>query len=124
MSFIPYDERLVSPVREMDDKFMKIQALIDAKKEQLAVKQHKLKRIAKQNQFLAAVKDDYAKYHAHMSKQKQEQLQALKVLDAYIQDLTQSGELTTHNIEDAREEQKKILQEMNAIKAHLDEMVS
>lgn len=123
MSFIPYDDRIVSPMREMDDKFMKIQALIDAKKEQLATKQHKLKRIAKQNTFLEAVKQDYSKYYSYIAKQKQEQLQALNVLENYIRDLTQSGELTKHNIEDAHEEQRKILQEMNAIKANLDELI-
>lgn len=123
MAFIPYEARIVLPIRDMDDQFMKIQDLIDAKKTFLLRKQKKLRFISKQNRFLEAVKNDYAKYYNYISEQKRDQIRALRVLDEYIKDLTLSGKLTKHNIEDAKEEQAKILREVKTIKSGLDELV-
>ena len=117
------EARIVLPIREMDDKFMKIQELIEAKKMLLLEKQKKLKRITKQNQFLEGIKSDYAKYYNYISQQKRDQIQALQVLDEYINDLTLSGKLTKHNIEDAKEEQIRILKEVKLIKDSLDDVV-
>ena len=63
------------------------------------------------------------KYYNYISQQKKDQIRALQVLDEYINDLTISGKLTKHNIEDAKEEQKKILREVNYIKNGLDSIV-
>lgn len=112
------------PLKEKDDRFMKIQELIDAKRELLIKKQKKLKFISKQNKFLETVKNDYAKYYSYITQQKRDQINALKVLDEYINDLTMSGQLTKHNIEDAKEEQHKILKEVNSIKHSLDEIIN
>ena len=102
---------------------MHIQELIDAKKKFLINKQKKLKFITKQNKFLDAVKSDYQKYYGYIIQQKREQITALEVLDQYINDLTLSGKLTKHNIEDAKEEQSKILSELNSIKGSLDSII-
>lgn len=115
--------RIVLPIREMDDQFMKIQELIDAKKMLLIQKQNKLKRISKQNRFLEEVKNDYARYYSYINQQKKDQIRALQVLDEYINDLTLSGKLTKHNIEDAKEEQNKILREVSSIKESLDSVI-
>ena len=123
MSIIPYEARIVVPIREMDDKFMKIQDLIDAKKNLLLEKQKKLRFISKQNRFLEAVKNDYTKYYNYISEQKRDQIRALHALNEYIKDLTLSGKLTKHNIEDAKEEQAKILREVKNIKSGLDQLV-
>jgi flagellar biosynthesis chaperone FliJ len=42
------------------------------------------------------------------------------VLNNYIQDLTISGKLSKHNIEDAKHEQSKILNELKTIQKGLD----
>ena len=123
MAIIPYEAKIIVPIREMDDKFIKIQDLIDAKKKMLLDKQKKLRFISKQNRFLEAVKNDYSKYHNYITEQKRDQIKALHVLDEYIKDLTLSGKLTKHNIEDAKEEQSKILREVKSIKESLDNLV-
>ena len=123
MNIIQYDAQLVVPVREMDDRFIQIQELIDAKRKLLLDKQKKLRFINKQNKFLEAVKNDYAKYNNYITQQKIDQIKALEVLDEYIKDLTLSGKLTKHNIEDAKEEQFKILNEVKSIKESLDSIV-
>ncbi len=123
MAIVPYDAKIIVPLRERDNQFIQLQDLIDAKKKLLLDKQKKLRFISKQNRFLEAVKNDYTKYHSYISQQKRDQIKALQVLDEYIKDLTLSGKLTKHNIEDAKEEQNKILREVKSIKESLDELV-
>ena len=123
MSIIPYQANIVIPIRERDNQFMQLQDLIDAKKKLLLDKQKKLRFISKQNRFLESVKQDYSKYHAYISQQKSDQIKALQVLDEYIKDLTLSGKLTKHNIEDAKEEQFRILNEVKSIKKSLDSII-
>ena len=115
--------RIMIPIRENDERFTHLQELIDAKRNMLVDKQKKLTFIAKQNRFLDAVKNDYEKFSGYITQQKRDQIRALQVLDEYIKDLSLSGKLTKHNIEDAKEEQSKILRELNSIKESLDSII-
>jgi hypothetical protein len=119
---IPHNSNLNS-LAKRDEEFMKIQNLIDIKRFFLLEKQKKLKRISKQNQFLDEVKNDYNKYYNYINQQKQDQIIALNTINKYIDDLTYSGELSKHNIEDAKEEQRKILKEIKDIKMGLDSLI-
>lgn len=121
---VPYQARLVVPIRENDERFIQIQELIDVKRDMLINKQKKLCFISKQNRFLDAVKNDYEKFYGYISQQKKDQIRSLQILDEYIKDLTLSGQLTKHNIEDAKEEQRKILKEVNSIKESLDTLIN
>jgi len=120
---VPYQAKIIMPIRETDDRFIQIQELIDVKRQMLIDKQKKLRLISKQNRFLDAVKTDYEKYYNYIAQQKKDQIRALEVLDEYIKDLTLSGSLTKYNIEDAKEEQRKILNEMRVIRESLDELI-
>jgi len=120
---VPYQTRVIIPIRVNDEKFIHIQGLIEAKRNMLIEKQKKLRFITKQNIFLDAVRHDYDKFCGHINQQKRDQIKALEVLDEYIRDLTLSGKLTKHNIEDAKEEQSKILRELNSIKKSLDSII-
>ena len=83
----------------------------------------KIRFISKQNKFLDAVKHDYAKYYGYIIKQKRDQIEALDLLNNYIHDLTVSGKLSRHNIEDAKHEQYKILNELKNIQKGLDSII-
>jgi hypothetical protein len=111
------------PLAKQDEQFLHIEELIEAKRRMLLDKQKKLKFISKQNQFLDVVKDDYSKYYNYISKQKQDQIKALEILNSYIRDLTTSGKLTKHNIDDANFEQNKILREIKSIRKGLDSIM-
>lgn len=124
MNIGAYEARIVVPLRERDNQFMKIQELIEAKRELLLKKQKKLNFISKQNEFLEGIKEDYTRYYEYISQQKRDQIRALELLDEYIKDLTRSGKLTKHNIEDAVEEQQKIFNEVKSIKKGLDSIIS
>ena len=93
--------------------------MIKAKKNLLLSKQEKLEKISKNNHFLNEIKNDYQEYYNYIKKQKEEQILALNMLNEYIKDLSLSGELSKHNINDSKYEQKKILNEINSIKEGL-----
>ena len=114
----------VSGLKERNNQFLQIQQLIEAKRDLLYNKQKKLKSIQKQNEFLGVVRDDYRKYQDYISKQKADQIQALQIINGYLNDLTETGKLSKYNIEDAKAEQKKIMGEVNSIRAGLDNIMN
>ena len=106
-----------------DQQLLQIENLIDAKRKMLIDKQKKFKNLTKQNEFLNEVKQDYNKYYGYIVKQKEDQMSALTMLNGYIKDLTTSGTLSKNNIEDAKNEQEKILTEINSIKKGIDDII-
>jgi hypothetical protein len=107
-----------------DEQLLQIEELINSKRKMLLDKQKKMRFISNQNKFLDAVKNDYAKYYSYIAQQKRDQINALGLLNNYIHDLTVSGKLSTHNIEDAKYEQSKILHELKNIKKGLDSIIN
>ncbi len=112
------------PLVKRDEQLLQIEELINAKRKMLLDKQKKIRFISKQNKFLDAVKDDYAKYYGYIVKQKREQIEALDLLNNYINDLTVSGKLSKNNVEDAKHEQSKILKELKNIQKGLDDIIN
>jgi hypothetical protein len=106
-----------------DEQFLHLQELIVFKRKMLLEKQRKLHNITKQNQFLNAIKNDYQKYNNYINQQKMEQIDALNLLNNYINDLTTSGKLSKNNIDDANYEQERITKEINKIKKGLDNII-
>ena len=106
-----------------DQRFIQLQQLIDFKRKMLLDKQIKYAKISKQNHFLEEIKNDYSNYSNYIMKQKQEQIQALEILNNYVRDLTNSGNLSKQNAKDAKYEQKKIIKELKSIKHNLDEII-
>jgi len=106
-----------------DQQLLQIENLIDAKRKMLIDKQKKFKNLTKENEFLNEVKQDYNKYYGYIVKQKEDQMSALTMLNGYIKDLTISGTLSKNNIEDAKNEQQKILTEINSIKKGIDDII-
>jgi hypothetical protein len=106
-----------------DQQFIQLQHLIDSKRKLLLEKQIKYKKILKQNHFLEEIKNDYSTYSNYIMKQKQEQIQALEILQNYVRDLSVSGKLSKQNVKDAKYEQKKIVKELKSIKHNLDEVI-
>jgi len=112
------------PLELTDNEFLQLQLVIEAKRNMLLKKQKKIQRISKENTFLQQVKDDYLKYNNYIIKQKEEQVKALDLLNNYIKDLTNSGELSENNIKDAKHEQNKIKKELKTIQLGLDKLMN
>ena len=109
---------------EAESEYLQLQYIIQAKRNMLLKKQKRIQKIAKQNAFLENIKNDYLKYNNYIVKQKQDQITALGLLNTYIDDLNKSGELSKHNIQDAKIEQNKIVKELKAIKRGLDKVMN
>jgi uncharacterized membrane protein YgaE (UPF0421/DUF939 family) len=125
MEIIPYQIVLsLDQLNRRDDKFYQIQKLIDNKRRFLLQKQKKIHLIERHNHFLTEVKNDYTRYFTYILQQKYQQMKAMEILNNYIRDLTISGKLSKQNLEDAKQEQKKIITEFNTIKQSLDSLIS
>lgn len=107
-----------------DDKLLKIDELIEAKRQMLRDKEKTIGKIAKQNKFLEVVKNDYSNYNNIIMKQKNEQIQALELIHKYINDLKSTEQISTQNIEDSKNDQLKIMNEIQSIKQNLEGMVN
>jgi hypothetical protein len=120
---VPFN-RNNNELADKDAQLIQLENLIESKRKMLLEKQKKLRFVYKQNQFLDVVRQDYETYYSYIVKQKQDQMKALQLLNNYIIDLTRSGNLTKHNIADAKHEQHKIVNEMRSIQMNLDEIIS
>ena len=107
-----------------DEKLLKIDELIEAKRQMLQDKQKTIGKIAKQNKFLEDVKNDYSNYNNIITKQKHEQIQALELIHKYINDLKSTEQISTQNIEDSKNDQSKIMNEIQSIKQNLEGIVN
>jgi hypothetical protein len=110
-------------IGDRDIYLLQIEREINIRKKKLFENQKKIQDISKQNQFLNIVKEDYSKYYNVIIQQKQDQLQALELLNQYIQDLSHTGKLSKQNIKDSLYEQKKIFLEIKKIRKGLDELI-
>ena len=111
-------------IMQKDQQFLYMQQLIEQKRAMMLQKQKQLQKAAKQNEFLEVVKSDYAKYYEYIAQQKREQIQALELLNKYVQDLNATNEMSKYNIKDAKAEQEKIMSEIGSIKKGLNEIMS
>ena len=121
---LPSNEMNPMNLVDKDNQFLQIQNAIAQKRNFLLQKQKKINKISKQNKFLEEVKEDYLKYNNYITKQKQEQIMALQMLNNYIEDLSKSDSLSKNNIIDSQNEQKKIMNEIESIKQNLDNIIN
>jgi len=108
---------------EGDRRLRDIENVIESKRKFLLEKQKKFKTVSKTNNFLKEIESDYQRYYDYIVKQKHDQIKALEILNKYIYDLAENGELTKQNINDSKYEQKRILNEISTIKSNLNSLI-
>jgi uncharacterized membrane-anchored protein YhcB (DUF1043 family) len=96
---------------------------MEDKRRMLLEKQRTLKQIARENEYLEMVRNDYKKYYEHIVKQKEDQIRAMNYLNQYIDEIIVNGKLTDIDLENAKLEQDELIQEMDNIKGKLDEII-
>ena len=114
-----YDEDLFIK----DEELNKIEELIYCKEKMLLEKHTQLKTVHLENNYLEGIQNDYNNYFKYISKQKEEQIASLKLINDYIEQLILSGKLKKYDILDAKVEQRKIKDEIANIKNNLDKIV-
>jgi hypothetical protein len=121
LRMVPLEEdRKTMTLSERDQYVMIIENEIQKRRELLLEKRKHLKKVRNQNEFLEEVISDYGKYYGYIVEQKQEQMRALDMLNKYINDLIEKENMTSENLKDAKQEQKKIIYEIKKIKKGLD----
>ena len=107
---------------ERDLYLVHIETQMEDKRRMLLEKQRTLKQIARENEYLEMVRNDYKKYYNHIVKQKEDQIRAMNYLNQYIDEIIVNGKLTDIDLENAKLEQDELIQEMAQIKGGLDEI--
>lgn len=107
-----------------DERLIKLDELIEAKRQMLQDKQKKIQNISGLNQFLEGVQKDYLTYNNVITKQKNDQIQALELIHKYIDDLKTTEQNSSQTLADAQNEQNKIMNEISLIKQNLKSIIN
>jgi predicted membrane-bound dolichyl-phosphate-mannose-protein mannosyltransferase len=108
---------------ERDDIFMQIEGEIEKNKQYMMEKNKYLQKVAKENQYLEMINNDYQKYYNYIIKQKRDQINAMNYLKEYLDILMIEGKLTDQDLEDARQQREHLLVETGKIKQTLNELI-
>lgn len=108
---------------ERDLQLIYIEKEIKHRREMLIQKKRELENKSKINEFLGTLKSDYNKYYDHMVKEKQDQYNALLLLNEYLSDLKKTDKLVENQIRVADHDQKDIMKEIAKVKRELDELL-
>ena len=108
---------------ERDLQLIYIEKEIKHRREMLIQKKRELENKSKINEFLGTLKSDYNKYYDHMVKEKQDQYNALLLLNEYLSDLKKTDKLVENQIMVANHDQKDIMKEIAKVKRELDELL-
>jgi ribosome biogenesis GTPase A len=111
------------PLAERDLHLLQIEQEIRNKKKLLVKKKKDLDKKHKLNHYLSGVKEDYSKCYDYILNEKQQQRDALMLLKEYINDLIKTEHLVDDQLRTAKHDQKDIIQEIDKVKAELDELI-
>jgi hypothetical protein len=109
---------------EKDSLLRNVEAQIEAKRAMLLKKQRHLENASKENEFLGMVKNDYQRYYDYIVGQKRDQIKAMHLLKNYVDDLIVTGKMTDADMQNAKQDQQHLVNEVGKIKKGLDEIIS
>jgi hypothetical protein len=108
---------------ERDLHLLQIETEIKNKKRLLIKKKKDLDKKSKVNHYLSDVKKNYSKYYNHIVKEKQQQYNALLLLEEYMEDLMKTEKLVDDQLRVAKHDQKDIIREIDKVKDELNELI-
>jgi uncharacterized protein (DUF3084 family) len=108
-------------IRDKNIELLQLQ--IQDRKKLLLEKYKTINKIAQENEFLGDVANDYERYYNYIVEQKKQQIIAYENLLAYLGNLILNTALTTSSIENAKNQQKEILNKINYIKREINEII-
>jgi len=106
-----------------DNRINTLVQIIDEKKSYLMQKYHTTYKATKQNEFLEGVLGDYENYRQIIMAQKHQQIKALQIINHHIQSVHKTAEYGKSTKEKSNLEQQRILNEINAIKQDIDNII-
>lgn len=106
-----------------DHKIFQMKAELENRKKMLCAKRKLLADSERENTFLKGVADDYDTYNKHIISQKEQQILFLKMLNQYIDNITNDLQLTDTKLKESKHEQREITKEITYLKNELDDLV-
>ena len=107
---------------QRDLYLVRIENEMENKKKFLLEKYNLLGEMEEENEYLKLIRNDFRHYYDYVKKEKEDQIHAMIMLQKYIDQLIVDGKLTDEDLENARGEQEKILNEIDVIKEGLDKI--
>jgi hypothetical protein len=111
------------PLAERDLHLFQLEQEIRSKKNLLIKKKNELTKKSEMNEFLENVKKDYTKYYDYILLEKQRQMEALTLLNEYLNDLVKTDQVVDNQMKKAKYDQQEIEDELNKVKSEIDELL-
>ena len=92
---------------------------IRKRKKMLFDKYHTVRENDQKNEFLHLVKKDYESYYNYILEEKERQMQAMSLINRYIDNIIVDGKLSDEDLQKSRQDQERILDEIGTIKKAL-----
>lgn len=96
---------------------------IKKKKKILFDKYHTVRENEKNNEFLSLVKKDYEGYYNYILEEKERQVQAMSLINMYIDNIIVDGKLSDEDLQKSHQDQERILDEIGSIKKGIDKLM-
>jgi hypothetical protein len=113
----------VSSVYERDKQLKQLEQQIKEKQGFLLEKRKTLDQAKGKNKFLKDVQQDYQKYFQYIVDEKKKQTEAFSKLNEYLDRIIVNGKLTEEEVEKSKQDQKKIVKELDSIKQGLSDIM-
>lgn len=109
---------------QRDLKLIQIYEEIKNKKDLILKKKKDLSKKKNVNAYLEIVNTDYENYYNYILEQKKKELDAMNILNEYIDDLVNTDKLVDTQLKTAKRDQREILNEISKIKGELDKLIA
>jgi len=101
---------------------VQIEQQLNNKQQFLLDKYNESKQLEEDNEYLRMIRNDYKHYYEYMVSQKKEQVTAMNFLNEYLDKMAETSGISDYDLERMRNDQRKILDEIQNIKSGIDKM--
>lgn len=101
---------------------VQIEEQLNDKQQFLLDKYNESKQLEEDNEYLRMIRNDYKHYYDYMVAQKREQVTAMSFLNEYLDKMAETSGISDYDLERMRNDQRKILDEIEDIKGGIDKM--
>lgn len=106
-----------------DHKIIQLKTEIENNKQKICAKRRMLKNKERDNVYLKDVLDDYSKYNSNLISQKNKQIDFLKMIHTYIDNINTNITYTNNKLKNTELEQNDILNEIKILKNEINELI-
>ena len=111
-------------ISERDLLIAKMKDQIKSKQDYLFERFKELEKNKEENEYLEAVKNDYAKYFNYISSIKRDQLNAFENINKYLDKIGCELKTTDSLLKETREDQQEVLGEIYKLKTELNKITN